>query len=578
MASTDGRFTIAFNGEIYNYAALRAGLLAEGHPLRSNSDTETVLELYAQEGAQCLHKLEGMFALAIWDEADQSLFLARDPLGIKPLYYQAKNGFLIFASELRALLESGLVERRLSAAGVNGYLMTGSVPEPETIVQDVNMLPAGHFLRWQAGKAVLTKYWEVDFRNVDRGRRSAQVGEERRETKNVAQSGTRPPIITKYREAVTMVRQALDDSIDRHLVSDVPVGVFLSGGIDSTAIVALAVGKTKEPLRTFSISFDDPTLNEGSAAAKTAAHFGTLHSDWRLDSTTARELLKEFLERSDQPSVDGFNTFCVSKLAHDQGLKVVLSGLGGDEVFGGYSSFRRVPQLLKASRKLHLPAPLRRSLGRLLEFPSSPRVRRLGGFLRGPLRIETAYECMRGIFTENEAQRLLRRYVGVNSEILPFGSQAEQPSLEDEVSYLELTRYMRNQLLRDSDVMSMAWGLELRVPLVDRKLIDSVSQFPARWRLARGKQMLLDAVPEIPEWIRNRPKQGFAFPFRDWVMSEWDDLFQRLEKQSPVPLQNWYRTWCLLALENFIACNGVEGADRVGAGYDALQEPRTKVG
>lgn len=524
MHSADGRYTIVFNGEIYNYGALRAELLVDGYPLVSEGDTEVILALYQTEGAKCVERLEGMFAFAIWDDSEKSCFLARGPLGIKSLYYQIRDGVLLFASEIRALLGTGLVSRELSPEGIYGYLTTGSVPEPETLLRDVKMLPAGHSLTWRNGAALVGKFWDVQFG---------------------AQEMT-------YEKARERTRAALEESVARHLVSDVPVGVFLSGGIDSTVLAALASRKVTEPLRTFSISFDDKTFNEGDVAARTAAHFKTRHTDWRLDQGTARDLLQEFVDRSDQPSIDGFNTFCVSKMAHDHGLKVVLSGLGGDEVFGGYQSFQRVPQLLKASRRLGVLGPVRQGAGSLLHRSRSPRARRMGSFLGKTASMENAYACMRGVFTDEEARRLLPMF-GINDDRIANGTRPipSQPTLEDEVSYLELSRYMRNQLLRDSDVMSMAWSLELRVPFADRRLIEALASIPAGWRLARGKQLLLDAVPEIPASVRDRPKQGFTFPFEDWVTTQWQDVFGRIEESSPVPLGNWYRTWSLFALEKF---------------------------
>jgi asparagine synthase (glutamine-hydrolysing) len=357
------------------------------------------------------------------------------------------------------------------------------------------------------------------------------------------------------------VREALVESVQRHLVSDVPVGVFLSGGIDSTAIVALAAREKKAELRTFCISFDDPRFNEGDVAARTANHFAARHTDWRLEPAAARELLEQFLERSDQPSIDGLNTFCVAKLAHDEGLKVVLSGLGGDELFGGYKSFELVPKMVRASRFMTPLSPLRAAVGKALQAGfGSPRTNRLGQFLTDVPITSSAYWSMRGIFTPDEVDLLLRHY-GCNTETAQprVGLHVPpQPTLEDEVSYLEVTRYMRNQLLRDSDVMSMAWSLELRVPFVDSRFVEAIQKIPAALRLARGKQLLLDAVPEIPEWVRERPKQGFTFPFKDWISGEWQDVFRRIETSSPVKLKSWYRTWCLFALESFIARERIE--------------------
>jgi asparagine synthase (glutamine-hydrolysing) len=527
MTSEGGRYRIVFNGEIYNFPALREELERAGEVFVSHSDTEVILKMYQRYGPDCVREFAGMFAIAIWDETDQSCFLARGPLGIKPIYYSEANGQLIFASEVRALLNTGLVPRRLCSAAVSGYLLFGAVPEPLSLVENVYLIPAGHYLVWRNRKTRLTKFWDLQF-------------------------GSDP---MTEQEATDLVRTSLEESIERHLVSDVPVGIFLSGGIDSTTLVALAARAAKCELRTFCISFDDREFNEGDVAARTAKHFGTKHSDWRLDSATARGLLAKFLEASDQPSIDGFNTFCVSKLAHDQGLKVVLSGVGGDEIFGGYQSFQLVPRMVYASRMLDPARPLRRVAGRILQRGfMSARTNRLGQFLCDVPITAAAYWATRGIFTPEEVQRLLPRYgcaeSGNESQLAMF--VPAQPTLLDEISYLEIARYMRNQLLRDSDVMSMAWSLELRVPFVDNKLLAQIARIPAQIRLRRGKQILLDAVPEIPQWVRNRPKMGFSFPFKDWVTGEWDDVFRRIRAQSPVRLKNWYRAWCLFALDNFV--------------------------
>jgi asparagine synthase (glutamine-hydrolysing) len=539
MASADGRYHVVFNGEIYNFEALRAEMERDGDVFQSHSDTEVILKMYERFGPDCVREFEGMFAIAIWDEREQTCFLARGPLGIKPLYYWEKRGTLVFASEMRPLLSSGLIPRKLSSQAVAGYLLFGAAQEPDTLIDQVCSLPAGFYLLWRNGKMNLKGFWTAQFE------------------------------VEPFNEtdAVTTVRAALEDSVRRHLVSDVPVSLFLSGGIDSTALLALAKQRGAN-LRTFCISLDDPRFNEGNVARRTAEHFGVEHFDWRLDSGTARRLLEQFLERSDQPSIDGFNTFCVSKHAHDHGAKVVLSGLGGDEVFGGYPSFATVPRLVAASRAFNAAGMLRQAAGRVLALHSfSPRVRRLGNFLAGPPTSAAAYWCMRGIFTPRETSALLQRYcagVDESDEVAFHFPVPVQPTVQDEVSYLEVTRYMRNQLLRDSDVMSMAWSLELRVPFVDRKLVDTIGRIPAAMRLAKGKQILLKAVPEIPEWVARRSKHGFVFPFKDWVTREWRDIFVRIELESPVKLQTWYRCWCIFALNDFIERNGID-ADRLAA-------------
>ena len=534
MMSTDGRYHIVFNGEIYNFMALREELERAGETFISRSDTEVILKMYARYGPDCVREFEGMFAIAIWDEREETCFLARDPFGVKPLYYHDKGGVFVFASEIRSLLDSGLIARELSASAVHEYLLFGTVAEPNALIQGVFALPPGHHLTWRDGRVRSSQYWAISFG-----------------TERFAED-----------EAKATVRAALEDSVCRHMISDVPVGVFLSGGIDSTALVALASRHQGAQLQTFCISLDDPELNEGKVAARTAKHFGTRHFDLRLDSATARQLLHEFLDRSDLPSIDGFNTFCVAKHAHDCGVKVVLSGLGGDELFGGYPSFQTVPQMFRIGRRLNSLGPLRTAAGRLLEwFGKSPRSQRLGRFIAERPTSALAYWCMRGIFTPLEATALLGRYFPGQIVIGENGVDChgpQQPTLEDEVSYLELTRYMRNQLLRDSDVMSMAWSLELRVPYVDATFVNAIQRIPAGLRLTPGKQLLSLAVPEIPDWVRGRGKQGFTFPFERWITHVWSDVFNRIDRESPVRLHSWYRRWCLFALDSFMQRNQIE--------------------
>jgi asparagine synthase (glutamine-hydrolysing) len=325
--------------------------------------------------------------------------------------------------------------------------------------------------------------------------------------------------------------------------------------------VALARACGFERLKTLCISFDDPAYNEGPSAAETATRFGTDHHDWRMTVAEGRRLMSDFLEHIDWPSNDGFNTYCVAKVAHEQGLKVVLSGVGGDELFGSYTSFRMIPRLMSLHRHLGAVRPLRGLAGRVGErFARRQKYRRLSTYLRTPGHVADAYWAVRGFFSPVEAQQLVRVFLGdqFDREVLdrPEVPGPAQPTLADEISYLEMTRYMRNQLLRDSDVMSMAWGLELRTPLVDRKLIETVGKVPARHRLAGGKRLLLQAVPEIPASIAARPKRGFQFPFDQWVRDEWRDIFVEIDELTPPKLMTWYRHWSLFMLIHFLRTNG----------------------
>lgn len=533
MSTPDGRYLITYNGEIYNFNELRDELIAQGVEFKSQSDTEVILRLFERDGPACVNRLVGMFAFAIWDSKEKSCFLARDPLGIKPLYYSAFPRDLIFASEVRAILQSNQVAKCISSESLFNYFLNGTVAEPNTLLEGVRVLPAGHYLLWQNNRVTVTEYWHVKF--------SSKWG-----------NGAEP---------ADFLRDALLQSVKRHFVSDVPVGVFLSGGVDSSAIVALAKVSGYEDLRTFSISLDDPKLNEGDVAARTADHFGTRHTDWRLTGATGASLLDEFIDKIDRPTIDGFNTFCVSKVAHDAGLKVVLSGLGGDELFGGYQTFQRVPTILEWGIAMNRVPTFRHWIGRVLErtLPSSP-LRRIGSFFEGPATIESAYQTVRGVFTPGEASLLCRHYLGdeVVFEKTTVDPLISDVSPQDAVAQLEIERYMRNQLLRDSDVFSMAFSLELRVPFVDRKLVECAARIPAEQRLRKGKRLLVEAVPEIPDWVVNRKKQGFVFPFANWMRAEWRTILSERHTVAGVPLASWYQKWSIFVLERWLSAMRIE--------------------
>ncbi len=526
MLSADGRFCIVFNGEIYNFLELRAELERDGVVFHTRSDTEVLLRLYERDGSAMVDRLRGMFALAIWDGHQKRAFLARDPLGIKPLYYMQREGMLAFASELGALQKAGLAGRELDAGALRRYFESGSVAEPHTLLKDVRCLPAGHTLTWHDGKWETRCFWSLRFGGAD----------------------------IRADAAASVTRDALLDSVRHHFISDVPVGVFLSGGIDSTAVLALSIAAGQRDLETFSIGVDDPGLDESSAAARTAEHFGTRHHELRLDAAAMSASFPKFLACMDQPSIDGFNTFTVAGFARAQGMKVVLSGLGGDELFGGYPSFHQVPRLARLVRLLH-QVPGMSFCGGLMErhLPRPP-WRRAAGLLRRKPSMTQAWRAFRGVFTSHEARTLAARYAdgAFEDEAEPDDMEFSAADERDQVSALELSLYMRNQLLKDSDVMSMAHGLELRVPLVDRVLFETVARIPANLRLQPGKRLLVDAVPEIPSWIAQAPKRGFLFPYEKWLSSEWGGAFQQVAARLPVSKPSWYQLWSVFMLERWL--------------------------
>ena len=525
MSSADGRFTITFNGEIYNHRELRRSLEQRGIRFTSQTDTEVILQGFAADGLSSIARLRGMFAFAVWDERDRVCVLARDPFGIKPLYYHDRGGRLTFASEVRSLLASGLIPAELDPTGLYGYFRTGSVPEPGTLLRGVTCLEPGSYAVWRDGSLSHQRYWNISF-----------------------SAAAQDAIADASR-----VRAALVDSIAHHFVSDVPVGVFLSGGIDSSAIVALAKARSAGELRTFSMSFPGSSLDEGPDARRTAEHFATTHHDWAVDGDTARHLFDEFQSGVDQPSIDGFNTFMVCRLARQHGTKVVLSGLGGDELFGGYPSFRQVPRLAKLRQIAQFSGSVATAAAHLAGEMGGSRLRRLTDLMTTSASLENAYAVFRGVYTRDEAQVLTAHYSSRRPETDGDQSQpAVDPTVQDGVSRLELTRYMRNQLLRDSDVMSMASGIELRVPFVDSVLFDALAKVPAQQRLQHGKALLIRAVPELPSWVVNRPKRGFTLPIEQWLQRDWAGSITHFNPPAGVKLDTWYRKWSVLAFERWL--------------------------
>ncbi len=539
MTSLDGRYTIVFNGEIYNFQSLREDLITIGYVFRSHTDTEVLLALYAEYGEEMVSRLAGMFAFAIVDSQLRTVFFARGPMGIKPLYLMHFENGLAFSSEFSALLKLNLISKEINVQSLQQYLLFGSVQDPLTPIQGITSLPAGHTLTWEIGIRGSEQpkpkcYWQLHHPNT----------------------------LVPKDKAIAVAREAIEESVSRHLVSDVPIGVFLSGGIDSTALVAVMRRLGVKNIKTFSISFDDIEFNEGDVAKRTADHFGTEHHDWCMKAADGVALLKSFLDATDLPSIDGFNTYCVSKLAHDNNMKVVLSGLGGDELFGGYPSFQKVPRISRFHR-VASSVGLNGIVGRMMEFYGSrSSIQRAGVCLQMPPHISSAYWAMRGIFTPNEVDKICQNYISGSPKTNCAGMEigwelGNPPTRLDAVSEMEITRYMVNQLLRDSDVMSMAWGLELRVPFVDSRLVEKLLSIPASIRLRAGKRLLIESVPEIPKWVINRPKMGFVFPFENWAKETLRVDFERVQSDSPVPLNSWFRSWALMSLNHFLTSNGI---------------------
>jgi asparagine synthase (glutamine-hydrolysing) len=478
MTTPDGRFTLAYNGEVYNFPDIRSELEKEGFTFHSTGDTEVVLKAFVRWGAACVDLFRGMFAFAVWDRDEGRLSAARDRLGIKPLYYVKTPKGLAFASELRPLIAQGLTSRGISPRGLLGYLRFGSVQEPDTLVEGVHLLPAGHVLQFQSGELKLRRYWDFP-----------------------------PPTERKmtFDEGVEEIRPVLREAVKLCLVSDVPLGVFLSGGIDSSVITAIAASELDRPVHTFTVMFDEKAYSEETWAAEVAGAFGCDHHQVPLLASRAAEEMDKVVESLDQPSADAINTYFVSQAAREAGLAVTLSGLGGDEVFAGYTAFHAFGSLRRLGHiGSHVPSALLSGLESvLLGLGASPRISRVLSLASNGLEPEKTYQAIRCMFTRRQVEDLVKPSVlrGLNRADDDRVALGPPLPLEkdpvNEYSRLELSCYLRNTLLRDTDVMSMRHSLEVRVPLLDHRLVETALLIPGDLKVhrSRKKPLLVDAAP-----------------------------------------------------------------------------------
>ena len=502
-----GALSMIFNGEIYNYQELRDALIARGHTFVSHSDTEVMLHLFAEEGASMVTRLRGMFAIAIWDAEKKRLFLARDPYGIKPLYYADDGGTVRIASQVKALIASGRVDRQFDPAGAAGFFLRGTVPEPFTMYRAIRALPAGSYM----------------FVDRDGAHDPVQYFLIAAVWKDAAEGGGAP-----LRE--DEVHDALLESVRYHMVADVPVGAFLSAGIDSTAIVALARESGASDLQTMTLRFEEyrgRDNDEAPLARVVAEQYGVRHAIRDLTREEFDRELPKIFAAMDQPSVDGLNSYFISMAARDFGLKVAMSGTGGDELFGGYTSFRDIPRWIPITSVLtHVPG-LGRGVDRInraLAKRSRHISPKMGEIVRYGASYAGAYLVKRGRFLASELPQVLGDDIARKGlERLDLIQLIEKTITPDpgtpfaRVAALESSLYLRNQLLRDMDWASMAHSLEVRVPLVDAFLLRRLAPMLVR-RRERGKRVLANAPrPPLPEAVRHRRKTGFTLPINEWL-------------------------------------------------------------
>lgn len=558
MGNESKNLWISANCEIYNFKDLREKLRPK-HDFFSESDTEVLLKSYQEWGVDCLERLRGMFSFAVWDSGKQRLFLARDRLGIKPLYYVSGPDFFLFASELRALQASGLVFPTINTTGLFNYLSFGSSIGPDTLVSDIREVPPAHFLTVQPGGVSEKKYWDLlKFRSPQGS--PVGIGEER-------------------------VRQTLVDSVGLRLVSDVPLGAFLSGGVDSSAVVSLVKEHTSAAFKTISVVFREQEYDESQFSRLVAREFETDHQTMELDGKELLRSLPQAVSAMDQPTVDGINTYLISRCAKKIGLKVALSGLGGDELFGGYDSFRWIPRLSRLEAILGaLPRSLPLFLGKCLQalLPACDRNNKLVHFFRGQKSGSHVYFLVRALLCLDRVRTLFADPDLAENEIRKNleSTQNLTDSLShldpmDQITWLELNRYLTNTLLRDTDMMSMAHGLEVRVPLIDHKLVELVFSIPSRIKMKGNlpKPLLLRSLSrKLPIFAVNRKKMGFTLPFEFWMRNELKKEIETVLFTPVAPLSGllseagirriwsdflarrttWSRPWALYVLKKWV--------------------------
>jgi asparagine synthase (glutamine-hydrolysing) len=588
-----GTLAVVFNGEIYNFRALREELEARGHRFRTRSDTEVIVHAYEEWGERSVERLRGMFAFAIVEMPQGQggraarVFLARDRLGIKPLYYALAGSALVFASEVRALLASGCVPARLSAEAVPAYLLFGSVCEPTTLVEGVHSLPPGHSMSIPAEAPVrfpaTVAYWDFG-----RDAAGGTVGE------RVSHTEAASP--------AQRVRSLLEDAVASHLVADVPVGVFLSSGLDSTALAALA-SRAQSAIHTFTVAFTDADFSEAEMARRTARRLGTEHGELMLSGQEMVARLDDAVAALDQPSMDGINTYFVSWAARQAGLKVALSGLGSDELFGGYRSFRATSAVARMARLGRVvPHALRAWLADVLPgavaLRSSPDpLRKVLAAWSDPESLPHPYLFTRLLFTPQAVASWLGGNVR-SWETQPWwrwlaGSAHPTRSMDGftQVSWMELRSYLVNTLLRDTDAMSMRHSLEVRVPFLDAPLVEYVLSLPESVKdgSSRPKALLVAALGDLlPEEVIAQRKRTFTFPWERWLrgplgrrvaegLTDWSPALEpHLDGRFALAVwkdylrgrTTWSRPWSLYVLNEWVKRN-------LGAGEPGAAEGRS---
>jgi asparagine synthase (glutamine-hydrolysing) len=559
MLSHDEKYVIVFNGEIYNYREVKKQLA--DYPYKTQGDTEVVLAAYIKYGAACVHLLNGIFAFAIWDKTKNELFISRDRLGIKPLYYFSDERVVVFSSSLRAILSTGFSSKRVSKTGLVDYLRYQTVHAPGTIIDDVMMLPAGHsMLVNDEDGVVIRKYWTP-----------TQATRKSYDSEAMVHAA---------------VREQLTKSVEMQLVADVPFGAFLSGGIDSSLLVGLMSKVREQKVDTFSVVFKEAEFSEREYSRLIAKKFNTQHHEIELGVNDFKELIPAALHYMDHPSGDGPNTFVVSKKTREAGVKMALSGLGGDELFGGYPIFTQLPALRRKKWLRSFAVYLRRPFAKVYHgTKGTVASAKISALLQlEEFEIEDIYPVYRQVLLDDEVFGLLKysalppnRVREISKELAGYKSAGQHLPELSKITLVEMATYMENVLLRDADQMSMANGLEVRVPFLDHELVELLLGIDDRFkRPVTPKKLLVDSFSGLlPEAIYNRPKMGFVLPYEKWMKEDLREFCQQRltelgnsEHFNAKNLQalwnrflkgdrrvTWSRIWPLVVLSNWLKEN-----------------------
>jgi asparagine synthase (glutamine-hydrolysing) len=534
MCNEDGTVWIAYNGECYNAAEHRKSLLSRGHAFRSHTDTEVILHLYEELGAACASELRGMFAFAIWDARAGKLVLGRDRLGIKPLYYFLSDAGIVFASEIKALLATGMVPRKLERAGVQALLQLGHIPPPWTAIHGVKPLPPGSVGVWERGSFSTSVYWSLPNSNGHSAPKSEP-------------------------DAAEALGEILREAIPAQLMSDVPIALFLSGGVDSAAVGALTQSANASQLTALTIAFEEEDFDESESSKSTARLLGIPHDVIPVSAAKMIDSIDHAIWAMDQPTVDGLNSYWIARAAAEAGFKVALSGQGGDELFGGYESALWFERFFGVAYGLRI---FPQSLGSaIMDHEQLPfRWRKLSCLFGADDPFVAAQVAVRTLFLQSHTNKLLNPSLVADEPvsdstglIAEWAKLTEKQDLKERIAYLDFPLHLESRLLRDSDLMSMAHSLELRPVLLDHQIVEFVLRLPTHLR-AQKKRLFLDAIrgcmpTALYSQLLVRPKRTFTFPFARWIGGELrstiDDVFrpQRLASRGVLESEAVQRLW-----------------------------------